>query len=250
MLRTTQEKKARERYISILSSSMELIKQQSKLEWIKYGDDSTRLFHAKAKQRKLSTYIYNLKNQDGRLVEGFEQVGQTMFNFYKNLLGVQPQPRTPIDMEVSHGNTLTSEQQVRMCSPFSCKEIKEAIWSIPNHKSPGPDSYNSGFFKATWDLTGPLVCNAIQEIFTKLVLPKEISATKLILLSKIQNPQHRHEFRPISCCTVIYKCITKLIGQRIKEILPWLIHPIQGAFVEGRELLHNILICQDLARGY
>ena len=68
-----QEKEARKKYISILSSSMDLIKQQCKMEWIRFGDDSTRLFYAAAKQRKLSSYIYTLKNQHGSLVEGFEQ---------------------------------------------------------------------------------------------------------------------------------------------------------------------------------
>jgi len=62
ILISTQEKEARDRYILILSSSMDLIKQQCKLEWIKYRDDSTRLFFAKAKQRKLSTYIYTLRD--------------------------------------------------------------------------------------------------------------------------------------------------------------------------------------------
>jgi len=81
-------------------------------------------------------------------------------------------------------------------------------------------------------------------------MPKEISATKLILIPKIQNPQFANEFRPITCCNIIYKCITKLLGQRIKEILPMIIHPSYGAFVKGRELLHNVLVCKDLARGY
>ena len=44
-----KEKEARDKYISILSSSMALIKQQCKLEWINYGDDCSRLFFAKAK---------------------------------------------------------------------------------------------------------------------------------------------------------------------------------------------------------
>jgi len=47
--REQQENEARERYVSILSSSMDFIKQQCKLKWIKYGDDCTRLFFAKAK---------------------------------------------------------------------------------------------------------------------------------------------------------------------------------------------------------
>ncbi|KAJ8433476.1 hypothetical protein Cgig2_020648 [Carnegiea gigantea] len=248
-LRAQKERAARDKYISILSSSMALIKQHFKLEWIKYGDDSTRLFFAKAKQRKLSSYIYSLKDQEGRLVEGFEQVGQTMFSFYQNLLGQQHTVRLPIDMEViAQGKVLTNEKQVHMCRPF--KDIRDAIWSIPTHKSLGPDGYSSGFFESTWEQTGPLVCFVVQEFFKTTTMPKEISETKLILIPKVQNPQHATEFRPISCYNVIYKCITKLLCQRIKEILPTTIHPNQGTFVKGRELLYNVLICQDLARGY
>ena len=61
----------------------------SKIEWIKHEDDNTRLFHAKAKQRKLATYIYSIKDANGSTVEGFEQVQQVMLGFYKNLLGRQ-----------------------------------------------------------------------------------------------------------------------------------------------------------------
>jgi len=32
---------------------------------------------------------------------------------------------------------------------FTDKETKEAIFVISNIKSPGPDGYNSGFYKAT-----------------------------------------------------------------------------------------------------
>ena len=36
----------------------------------------------------------------------------------------------------------------------------------------------------------------------------------------------------------------------MKAVLPKLIDSSQGAFVKGRELLYNVLICQDIARGY
>ena len=37
---------------------------------------------------------------------------------------------------------------------------------------------------------------------------------------------------------------------KAKIILPDIINPGQGAFVKGREIIFNVLICQDLARGY
>jgi len=39
------------------------------------GDQNTRLFFAKAKQRKLSSYIYIIQDARGTLVEGYDQVG-------------------------------------------------------------------------------------------------------------------------------------------------------------------------------
>ncbi|KAJ8434479.1 hypothetical protein Cgig2_012113 [Carnegiea gigantea] len=82
-----KEQEARNRHLDMLSSSLSLIQQQSKIEWIKYGDDNTRLFHAEAKQRKMTTYIYSIQGVDGKCVEGFVKVQQLMLEFYKNLLG-------------------------------------------------------------------------------------------------------------------------------------------------------------------
>jgi len=63
------------------------MQQQCKVEWIKHGDDITRFFFAKAKQKKLASYIFTIKDAQGNQVEGFEHMGHLMLNFYKNLLG-------------------------------------------------------------------------------------------------------------------------------------------------------------------
>jgi len=95
-----------------------------------------------------------------------------------------------------------------------------------------------------------MICSAVQEFFNTGVMPSYVSATKVIVLPKVNSPQTASEFRPISYCNAIYKCTSKLLCQRIKEILPSLMNQCQGAFVKGRELLYNMLICQDIARGY
>jgi len=137
-----------------------------------------------------------------------------------------------------------------MCSPFTYQDIKLAIFSIPNVKSPGPDGFSSGFFKSTWSTTGPLVCSAVHHFFWTSSMPLSLGHTKLLLLPKVPNPSQVKDFHPISCCTVIYKCIAKLLCGRLKEVLPHLIHQAQGAFIKDRELLSNVLICQDIVRGY
>ena len=148
------------------------------------------------------------------------------------------------------GNCLTLDHQLKLCAPFSDQDIKKAIFLIPNHKSPCPDRYSSGFFKATWDVTRSMVCATANQFFASSQMPPFLGQPKLVLLPKVHNPAQTKDFGPISCCTTIYKCITKLLYSRMKEVLPHLIQEQQGAFVQGRELLFNVLICQDIVRGY
>ncbi|KAL0444861.1 UNVERIFIED_CONTAM: LINE-1 retrotransposable element O protein [Sesamum latifolium] len=58
------------------------------------------------------------------------------------------------------------------------------------------------------------------------------------------------EFRPISCCNVLYKIITKIIVQRMRGVLDKLSSPSQNAFVPGRSIGDNILLAQELFHGY
>ena len=97
---------------------------------------------------------------------------------------------------------------------------------------------------------GPYVCSAIQEFFQTGKLPRFYGETKVVMLPKKEHPETPSDFRPIACCNVIYKTITKLLCSRMKEVLPSLINEGQGAFVPGRQLLFNVLICQDVTKGY
>ena len=130
------------------------------------------------------------------------------------------------------------------------EEIKEAIFSIHSNKAPGPDGFNAHFFKETWTTSGPLVLQAVKEFFTSGELLKESNSTILALIPKVPNPSRMGDFRPISCCNTIYKCISKLISKKLQLILPFIVDPSQSAFIKGRKISDNILLAQDLLRDY
>ena len=63
-----------------------------------------------------------------------------------------------MDQEVmQQGPKMTIEQQLKISKPFTNQEIKEAMFSIPNTKSPSPDGFSNGFFKKCWNNIGPRV---------------------------------------------------------------------------------------------
>ncbi|GKB76435.1 RNA-directed DNA polymerase, eukaryota, reverse transcriptase zinc-binding domain protein [Tanacetum coccineum] len=63
-------------------------------------------------------------------------------------------------------------------------------------------------------------------------------------------PQKVSDFRPIACCNVIYKCISKILTNRIKLALNHIVDDNQSAFVPGRAITDNILLTQELLKGY
>ena len=74
--------------------------------------------------------------------------------------------------------------------------------------------------------------------------------TTLTLVQKVDCPDKVSDFRPIACYSILYKCITKLLSERLNQVLPEIISPSHGPFVSGRSILSNVMICQDLVRNY
>ncbi|KAL0455256.1 UNVERIFIED_CONTAM: LINE-1 reverse transcriptase [Sesamum latifolium] len=145
---------------------------------------------------------------------------------------------------------LSQEEGEAMVRPVERDEVKNAIFDIAEDKAPGPDGYSAGFYKAAWSVIGEELTTAIQDFFTTGKLLKQVNATVLSLIPKVANPTTVAEFRPISCCNVLYKAITKIIVQRMQGVMDKIISPPQNAFVPGRRISNNILLGQELFHGY
>ena len=150
---------------------------------------------------------------------------------------------------MEEGPRLNEDQQRLLTCEFSRADVKRVLMSIPNDKAPGLDGYNNCFFKNTGDILGDEVSDAVLDFFRTWQLLKSVNVTTITLIPKVKNPASVSDYRPIACCSVIYKCITKLLCEQLRLVLPSLVANTQGAFVPGRSIiLHNILFCQDLVK--
>lgn len=97
---------------------------------------------------------------------------------------------------------------------------------------------------------GGSVCLAVRAFFHSGQLINEINNTLIALIPIMDNPliidtTGQSHYRPISLCNTILKVITKILANRLKSILPKIIHALQRAFVQGRTIQNNILIAHE-----
>lgn len=109
------------------------------------------------------------------------------------------------------------------------EEIKNALFLMNKDKSPGPDRYQTNFFQHNWEIVVKDVIQAVKEFFRKGKLLKQWNTTFVALI-----PKDLKDYRPINLCNVVYKILTKILAERLKHLLWYIISPEQDGFVQGR----------------
>ena len=74
--------------------------------------------------------------------------------------------------------------------------------------------------------------------------------TTITLVPKVQNPSYAKEFRPIACCTMVYKLISKVITARLASVIGEVVNEAQAGFIPGKHIGDNILLATELIKGY
>ncbi|XP_020255457.1 uncharacterized protein LOC109832518 [Asparagus officinalis] len=138
-----------------------------------------------------------LYNSAGCRIIDGEGIIQELISFYKNLMGSATKTSKPDGNIISNGPCLNEAHARTLFSPVSKEEIKNAVFSMGDNKAPGPDGFSMTFYKSAWNIIGDEVTMAIEAFFK----------------------------------------IGKLLANRIKSVMRFLINEMQSAFVKGRIML-------------
>ncbi|XP_075088611.1 uncharacterized protein LOC142170618 [Nicotiana tabacum] len=123
-----QEKVIKMELAKWLEVEESILKQKSRIKWLKLGDLNTAYFHACIKNRQETNHIGSLVDSAGQLLQSPTKVELEMLNFCKLLLGTSEAQIPAINTQVmQQGDMLSRQQQMQLIRTVIGGEIKQAI---------------------------------------------------------------------------------------------------------------------------
>jgi hypothetical protein len=220
-------------------------RQRAHVKWLEKGDKNTSFFHAACSERRKHNNIGRLRRDDGSWVEGEEEKKNFVANHFFQLFRSQGSHDT--DRLLSKVDTkVTGAMNELLMKEYTVQELRAALEGIGDLKAPGPDGMPAIFYKKFWEIVGEKVPHEVLQVLRGGPMPPGWNETTIVLIPKVPNPDQVKDLRPISLCNVLYKIVSKVLSNRLKQVLPEVISPSQSAFVPGRLISDNILIAYEM----
>ncbi|XP_039119691.1 uncharacterized protein LOC120255989 [Dioscorea cayenensis subsp. rotundata] len=236
------------RYRALLRQYHSRWAQKSRLNWVMSGDMNSAFFHRSVRVRRHHNSISSISDNKGGCFNVPEQIEQVFLDHFSTLWNSADSRSTEQVLEAIPPDlpTLTYDQQTFLSKTVTKDEIYATLLSLPVGKSPGPDGMNVEFYKFFWNDLEKHLVPAILYFFEKVVMPGAWGRTYITLIPKREHPKFVSDFRPISLCNVAYKIVTKILANRLKNVIACLVGKEQCGFVPGRSPVDNIIAVQEM----
>jgi hypothetical protein len=126
-------------------------RQVGKLTWCVLGDEDTRFYHSRASARLRTNKIKIVESEGIRFFTHNEKE-RILTNYYRDILGKSALSTSLIELNEVYPNQIDLSALSR---PFGEEEILKVLKDIPRDKSPGPDSFDSSFYRDYWNTIKP-----------------------------------------------------------------------------------------------
>lgn len=228
---------------------------RSKVKWLEQGEKPTKYFFNLEKTNYEKKLIREVKLENGDRVSEPKQIEKELEKFYSNMytsknLKSESQGENKSFESFVEGieiPQLNVDEQDSLEHDFTFEELKEAVSSFSDNKTPGEDGFTKEFYESFYDLIWRDLLNSYNAAFQGGSLSISQRRGIITLIPKADGDlSELSNWRPISLLNIDYKILTKALAKRIEKYLPKLIDSDQTGFVKGRYIGQNIRLLSDI----
>lgn len=119
-----------------------------------------------------------------------------------------------------------------MEDPITLDELQGAVKATKLGKAPGPDGLTIQYYNTLLSSLGQLMVKLFNALGSDTSFPRATPQAHISVIPKEgKDPTSCGSYRPISLLNISLKLFTKVLGTRIQQHLPHLIHLYQVGFI-------------------
>ena len=225
--------------------------QRNTTSWSQKQDRVNKEFFSQFKQKYKTLSIKTLKRLDGSYTTDDSEMRDIATTYYHQLLSAKSFSEE--DLNKRQLVLETTQQKVthvmasQLLQPFTDTEVWTTAKSLGKYVCPGKDAIGVVFYLHYWDLLGPILTRAVNLIFSTGNMPDEWTEGIIYMIPKSDAQCNEiSKWRPITLLNDIYKIVAKTIANRMRPLLPSIIHDTQSGFLQDRSIFDNIFLFWEM----
>lgn len=202
----------------VISQEEAFWKQHAKMHQLKDGNLNTKFFHMSIMVWIQFKKIIGLVNEGQ--VEVRDQIGlcEVAKEYFSKLFSLKEGNCEPV-LSLIHQRISRADNE-KLMALIKKEELYEALIQMHSNKSQGLVDLVLLFIN---DFGVCMVMTPIVLFPTgwrEFFFPSTLNDTNIFLILKCENPCSMKDMHPISLCNVVYKMVPKLLGNRLKGVIP------------------------------
>ena len=213
------------------------------------GEKPSKIFLNLENKIFVSKHIRELKTEN-KVLRDPSDILEEMRTYYENLYRKQNNrdiENTSLNNIKERLPKLNTKDRELIEKDITIEELAQIVKKSKNNKSPGPDGFTNEFYKIFWPNIRFILLKLIKSYRESKVLnPRQLDGVITCIPKGGKLRNNFKNWRPITLLNSIYKFYSSTIAERIKIILPKLIHYDQKGFINGRFIGENTRITYDI----
>lgn len=193
---------------------------RSRFQNINHMDAPSKFFFSLEKQNGQKRLIKALLSEEGQVLLNLSDIRKRAVGFYENLY------RSEYAMAADEDNVflnslpkMSEEGNMALSGGISLGELYKALHGMESGKAPGIDGLPIDFYKSFWGELGADLLQVLSDSLSKGMLPLSCRRAVITLIPKKGDLTDIKNWRPVSLLCCDYKLLSKVLANRLAEVI-------------------------------